>query len=137
MVPAGKVGVLSEQVREALRRDAPALVGDRDRDLDAVSHRVGMDGGGFRRVSRGFGEQVVQHLHDAPLVGHHRRQVLRQVEAHGLAGAAAQVRGARLLHRGGDLHRLRVDRERARFDAPRVEPVADQPLHAVGLLVDD
>ena len=69
-VPGG--GVLAEQLPEVLRRDAPALVGHRDRDVLPVAFRRDPDGGGVRGVARGVGEQVVQHLHDALPVGRRR-----------------------------------------------------------------
>ena len=85
----------------------------------------------------GVGQQVVQHLHDALPVRQHPRQVGCEVDEDGVPGAAGQERGARLVHQGDDLRGLRGDRERAGLDAPRIEQVADQAVHAVGLLVDD
>ena len=42
-----------------------------------------------------------------------------------------------LVHQRGELGGLGRDRQRAGVDAPGVEQVADQAVHAVGLLVDD
>ena len=136
LVAAG-AGVLAEQARQPLRRHALALVGDRDGDVRAVALGRDPDGRGARRVPRGVGEQVAQHLHDARPVGQHQRQVLRQVDKDRVRGAAVLERLARLLHQPGDAGGDRRERERSRLDAARVEQVADQALHPVGLLVDD
>ena len=88
-------------------------------------------------MARGVGEQVVEHLHQALPVGHDSGQVGRQVDADGVPPAAADERAARLVHQHGDIRRLGRDRQRAGVDAPGVEQVADQAVHAVGLLVDD
>ena len=88
-------------------------------------------------MARGVGEQVVEHLHQALPVGHDPGQVGRQVDADGVPPAAADERAARLIHQHGDIRRLGRDRQRAGVDAPGVEQVADQAVHAVGLLVDD
>ena len=116
-------GVLAEQLPEVLRRDAPALVGNRDRDVLPVAGRRDPDGGGVRGVARGVGEQVVQHLHDALPVGQHGGQVGRQVDPDGVPTAATNEGAARLVHQGGDLRGLGRDRERARLDAPGIEQV--------------
>ena len=105
--------------------------------MDAVTLGRNPDRGGFRRVPRRVGEQVVQHLRDASAVGHYRRQVARQVDQHGVPGAAGQERVARPVHQRGHLRGLRRDREHARLDAPRIKQVADQAAHVPGLLVDD
>ena len=136
-VGTARVGVLPKELRHALGRHAPALVGDRDRDLEPPAHRGDVDGRGRRRVARGIGKQVAEHLHDAPLVGHHRRQVPGQVDAHRLARAPALERGPRLFHQLRHLPRLGLDRELPCVDAPRVEQVADEVVHPVRLLVDD
>ena len=134
-VPGG--AVFTEQLAELVRRDATALVGDRDRHIQPLALRRDPDGGGLGRVARGVGEQVVEHLHQALPVGHDSRQVGRQVDADGVPPAAADERAARLVHQHGDIRRLGPDRQRAGVDAPGVEQVADQAVHAVGLLVDD
>ena len=54
-VPGG--GVFTEQLAELVRRDAPALVGDRDRHIQPLALRRDPDGRGVRRVARGVGEQ--------------------------------------------------------------------------------
>ena len=130
-------GVFAEELAEALRRDAPSLVGNRDRDMHPVAFRRDPDRGGVRGVARGVGQEVVQHLHDALAVGQHRRQAVRQVDHDGVPGAAGEEGVARLLHQSADLRGLGRDRERAGFDAPGIEQVGDQPDHAVGLVVDD
>ena len=96
--------------------------------------RMGED---FRGVPGGVGEQVVQHLHDAPPVGHRGRQVRRQVDRHAVPAAAAQEGVPGPLHQARDLRRFGGYRERARVDAPDIEQVADQAAHVIGLLVDD
>ena len=100
----------------------------------AALTRMGEDSGACRD---GVGEQVVQHLDDAPAVGHRARQVRRQVDQHAVPAAAAQEGVPGPLHQGRDLHRLGGYRERARVDTPDVEQVADQGAHSVSLLVDD
>ena len=130
-------GVLAEQVRKLLGRDAPALVLDRNRDMHPVADRLDADGGALARVPRGVGEEIVQHLHDAPPVGHHRGQVGREVDAHVVAAAAGEERVPCAVHQRGHLGGLRRDREGARIDAPGIEEVADEGAHVVGLLDDD
>ena len=134
-VPGG--GVLAEQLAEMVRRDAPALVGDRDRHMQPLVLRRDPDGSGFRRVARGVGEQVVEHLHQALPVGHDPGQAGRQVDADGVPPATADERAAGLVHQRGELGGLGRDRQRPGFDAAGVEQVANQVVHAVGLLVDD
>ena len=99
-VPGG--AVFTEQPAELVRRDAPALVGDRDRHIQPLALRRDPDGGGLGRVARGVGEQVVEHLHQALPVGHDPRQV----DADGVPPAAADERAARLVHQHGDIRRL-------------------------------
>ena len=130
-------GVLAEQLAEMVRRDAPALVGDRDRHMQPLARRRNPDGSGFRRLARRVGEQVVEYLHHALPVGHDPGQVGRQVDADGVPPAGADARAAGLVHQRGDLGGLGRDRQRPGFDAPGVEQVANQVVHAVGLLVDD
>ncbi len=91
-VPGG--GVLEEQLAEMVRRDAPALVGDRDRHMQPLALRRDPDAGGFRRVAPGVGQQVVEHLHRALPVGHDPGQAGRQVDAPGVPPAAADERAA-------------------------------------------
>ena len=130
-------GVLAEQVRQAVRRDARAFVGDRERDVHAVAFRPDADGGRSPGMGGGVREQVVQHLHDAPPVGHHPGQVGRQVDADGVQVAAVEEGVARPVHQAGHLRGLGRDRERARVDPPGIEQVADEAAHVIGLLVDD
>ncbi|MCY4636591.1 MAG: hypothetical protein OXG04_19180 [Acidobacteria bacterium] len=137
--PAAALGVrvLAEQVRQPLGGHAPALVPDRDGDVRAVTVGRDPDRGRVGRVPGGVREQVVQHLHDAPPVGHHPGQVRRQVDEHGVPAAGGQERAARPVDQGGHVRGLGCDRERARVDAPRIEQVADEAAHVVGLLGDD
>ena len=130
-------GILAEQLRQALGRDAPAVVGDRDRDMHPVALGGDPDRRGLRRLPRGVRQQVVQHLLDALAVGHDARQVRRQVDRHRVAPAAGEEGGAALVHQRRHLRGLGRDRERAGVDAPGVEQVGDQADHAVGLVVDD
>ena len=128
-VPGG--GVFAEELPEALRRDAPSLVCNRDRDMHPVAFRSDPYGCGVRGVACGIGQEVVQHLHDALAVGQHRRQAGRQVDQEGVSGAAGEEGVAGLVHQGADLRGLGRDRERAGFDAPGIEQVGDQADHAV------
>ena len=114
-----------------------ALVGHRDRHVHAVRDRGDADGRRIERMSRRIGEEIVEDLHDAPPVGHHPGQVRRQVDADGVPATPAQERVARQLDKAGHVRRLRRDRQRARFDASRIQQVADQTEHVVGLVVDD
>ena len=124
-------------MRKALRRDPQALVGDRDGDVQALAFGRDTDRRGLRRMAAGVGEEVVQHLHDAPLIGQHPRQVRRQVDEHGVPGVAGKERRPRLVHERAHLRGLERDRERAGLETSRIQQVADEPAHAVGLLVDD
>ena len=105
--------------------------------MDAVAHRVDLDGGRLGSVPGRVGQQVVQHLDDAPPVCHHQGQVRRQVDVDGLPAAAAQERGPGLIHQGGHRGRFGVDRQRAGVEASRIQQVADQVVHLIGLCVDD
>ena len=105
--------------------------------MHAVENRGDEDGRRRGRVPRRVREQVVQDLDDALPVGRHPRQVLRQVEADGVAAAAPEERVPGLLDQPDHLHRLGRDRQRPGLDAPRVEQVGDEAPHVVGLLVDD
>ena len=93
--------------------------------------------GRLRRVPRGVGEEVVEHLHHAPAVGHHGGQTRGQVDEDCLTAAAAHEGASRPLDQGGHVRGLRRDRERARVDAPGVQQVADQSAHVAHLLGDD
>ena len=135
--PRAPAGVLAEQMRQQLGGHAPALVGDRDGDMRVVIRRRDPDWGRLGRVPRGVGEEVVEHLHDAPAVGRHGGQARRQVDEDGVPAAAAQEGASRPLHQGRHVRWLGRDRERARVDASRVEQVADEPAHVAGLLGDD
>ena len=131
------VAVLSEQVRHAFRRQPPALVRDRDRDVRAVGLGGDPDRSALRGVLGGVGKQVVQHLHDASPIRHHPGQIRRQFDEHRVPAAAQEERGPRLLDQLAHLRGLGRHRERAAVDPPHVEQVPDQPAHAIGLLVDD
>ena len=134
---AARPGVLVEQARQHLRRHAPALVRDGDRHVKPVARRVDADGGGRGRAAGRVRDEVVQHLDDARLVRHHPRQVRRQVDLERVPAPAAEERVARLIHQDGHLGGPGLERQRAGVDASGVQQVAEQPVHAVGLLVDD
>ncbi len=85
----------------------------------------------------GVGAEVVEDLHDAPPVGHHRGQRRREVDEHGVPPAAAQERVPRAVDQGRQLRGFGGHRERARVDASRIEQVADEAAHVVGLVGDD
>ena len=130
-------GVLAEQVRQQLGRHPAPLVGDRDGKVRVLAHGRHADRGRLGRMPRGVREEVVEHLHDAPAVGHHRGQVRREVDEDGVPAAPAQERAPRPLDQRGHLRGFRGDRERARVDAPGIEQVADEAAHVGGLLGDD
>ncbi|MDD9980359.1 MAG: hypothetical protein OXU81_03205 [Gammaproteobacteria bacterium] len=75
------------------------------------------DGGALARVPRSVGEKIVQHLHDAPPVGHHRGQVGRKFDENFVAAVAGEERVPGSVHQGDHLRGLRRDREGARIDA--------------------
>ncbi|MCY4634340.1 MAG: hypothetical protein OXG04_07530, partial [Acidobacteria bacterium] len=132
----GASGVLAEKVRQLLRGDAVALVGNRQLDVSAVE-RGGHPDRRRRRVAGGVGEQVAEHLDDAGAVGHHARQVRRQIDGHVVAGAPGQERAARRVDERARVGRLGIDRQGAGVDTAGVEQVADEVRHPVGLVVDD
>ena len=129
--------VFAKQPPQEFRCNAPALVGHRDRYVHAVPLGRDTDGSRCRRMAGGVGQQIVQHLHDAFPVGEHRRQVGRQVDEDVVPGAAGQERVAGLVHQETHLRGFRGDRQRARIGASRVEQVANQTVHEIGLFVDD
>ncbi len=133
----GRAGALAEQVRQPVRRDPPALVRDRDRDMAVLARRFEADRRGGRSVTGRVRQQVVQHLHDAFAVGHRPRQVRRQVDHDGMAASAAHERVACPVHQGRHVRGLGLDGERARLDAAGVQQVRDQAPHVVGLPADD
>ena len=137
---AGRViadGVFLEQVRELLRRNAPARVGDRNRHVGAVAPGGDSDGRRLGGVAGRVREQVVQDLDDALPVGHHAGQVRGQVGGDRVPAAAAQEARPRRVHQHRDVRGFERDRQRARRDAPRVQQVPDQTAHPGRLLVDD
>ena len=73
-LPAGEP---AEQAGQALRRNSHPVVGHGKGPVDAVPRRAQPDGRGLGGMASGVGEQVEQHLHDAPPVGRHRGQVRR------------------------------------------------------------
>ena len=85
----------------------------------------------------GIGEEVVQHLHDAPAVGVYPGQADGKVDRDAVPPAATDEGVPRPLHQLGQLRGLRRDRERAGIDAAGIEKVADQAAHMAGLLEDD
>ena len=134
---AGARGVAIEDVRESLRRKPLALVRNRHLDMHPFVLRGHLNGGGLRGVSGRIRQQVAEHLHDALPVGHHPRQVRRQVNLHGLPAAAANEGVASLVYQAGHSGRLGSHRQRAGLHAPRVQQIADQVAHVIGLLIND
>ena len=92
---------------------------------------MGDDSGECREA---LAKRVVQDLDDARGVGHHPGQVSRQVDLDGGPAAAAQERVPGLVHQVGHLRGLGGDRQGAGLDAPRIQQVADQAAHLIGLL---
>ena len=129
--------VPAEQVRQSIRGHTAPLVAHRDRHMHAFSLCADPNGRRYGRVSCRVGQQVVQDLDDARPVGHHPRQVFRQVNVEVVRSRTGHKRAARLVDQGGDLHRLGRHRQCAGHDAPVVEQFADHAAHAVGLVVDD
>ena len=105
--------------------------------MKLIEDRAHVDGRRDRGVSGGVREQVGEDLNDAPGVDHYPREVRRHVDLHVLNAPAAQERPPCLVHEIRDMRRPRVHRERAGVDASGVQQIADEPLHAVDLLVDD
>ena len=95
---------------------------------------MGADSGECRAA---FEEQVVEHLHDAPAVGHRPGQVRGQVDEHGVAPAAGEEGVPRPIHQRGHLGGFGRDGEHARLDTARIEQRADETAHVPGLFVDD
>ena len=136
--PRPALGVLAEQMRLQVGRHPPALVGDRDGDMRAIMRRRDPDRGRLRRVARGVGEELVEHLNDAPAVGHHRGQPRGQVDEDGVpAGRRYPGRCFAPAPLGRPLPRARGRPRACRVDAPRVEQVADEPAHVVCLILDE
>ena len=133
-VPGGDV--FAEELPEALRRDAPSLVCNRDRDMHPVAFRSDPDGSGVRAVVRGVSPRALfstctmrwrsASTGDRPGGRSIRTACRRAAGEEGVAGLVTTT----------DLRGLGRDRERAGFDAPGIEQVADQPDHAVGMVVD-
>ena len=129
--------VLREQPAERVGRHAAAPVADPHGDMRAVARGPDRDRLRLGRMPGGVRQQVADDLGDALPVGQHRGQVVRQVDAQRVARAAGGEGAARGVHQGVHRRRLRVHRQRARVDAPGIEEVADQPVHVVGLALDD
>ena len=137
LIPAGQGDFLLEEVRQSLRGNAASLVRNRDGDVGLIQDRAHVDGSGDRGVPGGIREEVGDDLNDAPGIDHHPREIWWQVDLHALNAPPAQKRPPRLVHEIRNVRRLGVHRERAGVDAPGVQQIADEPLHAVDLLVDD
>ena len=134
---AVELGELAEQVGQLLDGQAHAVVGHREGDVDAVAHGGDPDGGEVVGVAGGVGEQVVQHLDDAPAVGGDPGQARRQVDDQVGSSAPALEAAPGLVHQRGDLHGFWGDRQGAGLDAGHVQQVADQVAHALRLVADD
>ena len=128
---------LAEQVGQPLSGHAHAVVGHREGDVDAVPHRGHPDGGQLAGVSGRVGQQVVQHLDDAPPVGQDPGQVRRQVDVQVVPAAPALEPAPGLVHQDGRRHGFGGYRQGAGLDAGHVEQVADQVAHVLGLVADD
>ena len=129
--------VVPEQTGQPVGRNAGAVVRYRDRQLSSFLQRRNANRRSVRRVAGRVGEQVVQYLRDAPLIGHHPRQVRRQVDFQDVPGAAAVERPPRTFHQRGHVGGFGCHGQRAGFDASGIEQVSDQAVHVVGLLFDD
>ena len=66
-----------------------------------------------------------------------RRFVPKPMHDHRMFAPCARERGPGALDQSGQLVGLEVDRHHPGADAPDVEQVADEPVHAVSLLADD
>ena len=124
-------------MRQPVRGDAPALVGDRDRHVHALHRGAHRDDRRRGRVPCGIRQQVAQNLHDTTSVGHHVRQVRRQLYPDVLPAARAEERVPGVVHQHGQVRRFRLDRERSRLDVRHVQQVVDQIAHAPGLTLYD
>ena len=101
---------LPEQVRQPLRGHARAVVGHREGDVDAVPHHGHPDEGQLVGVPGRVGQQVVQHLDDAPPVRHDPGQVRRQVDLTRLLRSAPALEPAPgLVHQDGHIHGFGCD----------------------------
>ena len=130
-------GELPKQVRQPLGGYPSALVRDGDSHVVALPHGGHPDGRRLVRVPGRVGEEVVQHLDDAPAVRHDQRQLRREVDAEVVPAPSTLEPAPGLVHQGRHLRRRGGDRQLARLDARHVEQVADQVAHVVGLLADD
>ena len=132
-------GMLAEQAREPVRRDA-AAAGRKRRSRHGCRRAraatwMGVDSGACRAALE---RQVVQDLDDALPVHHHAGHVLGgRSDVDRVPAAPAQERVPRAVHQCPRLRGLRRDRQCARSDAPRIQQVADEAAHVIGLLVDD
>ena len=95
---------LPEQVRQPLGGHARAVVGHREGDVDAVPHHGHPDEGELVGMPGRVGQQVVQHLHDAPPVRQDPGQVRRQVDLQTAPVAPALEPAPGLVHQDARLH---------------------------------
>ena len=128
---------LPEQVRQALGGHAHAVVGHREGDVDAVPHGGDPDGGQLVGVPGRVGQQVVQHLDDAPPVRQDPGQPRRDVDDQVAPAAPALEPAPGLVHQDGHVDGFGGYRQGPRLDAGHVEEVADQVAHALRLVADD
>ena len=136
-VLAVDAGELPEQVRQPLGGYPSALVRDGDRHVVSLPHGGHPDGRRLVGMPGRVGEEVVQHLDDAPPVRHDQRQLRREVDAEVVPAPSALEPAPGLVHQGRHVRRRGGHRQLARLDARHVEQVADQVAHVVGLLADD
>ena len=83
------------------------------------------------------GEQVAQHLDDAPPVRHDQRQVGLKVDVDVVTAASAQERVLGLVDQEDRVRRRRSHRQLPGVDAGHVQQVGDQAAHLVGLLLNN
>ena len=116
-VLAVDAGELAEQVRQPLGGYPPALVRDGDRHVVALPHGRYPDGRRLVGVPGRVGEEVVQHLDDAPPVRHDQRQLRREVDAEVAPAPSALEPASGLVHQGRHVRRRGGHRQFARLDA--------------------
>ena len=96
------------------------------------------DGGAGRREADRVGEQIEQHLPDAPLVGGEAADVGRRLDVERdvvLDQAVADAFG-RGVHGLADVDRAEIERHRAGVDGGEIENVVDDREQRVGRGVD-
>ena len=85
----------------------------------------------------GVGQEVGEHLDDAPPVGEYQGQARFDVDLQAVPGPGGGEGAPGPFHQRGQLGGFGADRQRACLDAGDVQQVGDQLFHVVGLVVDD